>query len=408
MPRLLTDPEIARKIEDGLAPLPLTGQRVLLIVPDATRTFPLPQLMRHLMRHLRPRARALTVLVALGTHPPLTPAALRGLLGRVDDDPLWAGVTVHNHAWQDPAALAHLGEIPAETIASLSAGLLRQPAPVRLNRLVLEHDHVLICGPVFPHEVAGFSGGNKYFFPGIAGPEVIDLTHWLGALLTSAAIIGTPHTPVRAVIDAAARLIPTPRHALCGVVTPAGELAGLFVDTPEAAWAAALPLSAELHVHWLDRPVRRVLAVLPPMYDELWVGGKGMYKTEPVVAEGGEVIIYAPHLHTISRVHGALIREVGYHVRDYFLQQWARFQHVPLAVLAHSTHVRGAGVFEAGVERARVQVTLATGLSAAECRAINLGYCDPAAIDPAAWAAREEPDLLVLPRAGEHLYRLRA
>ena len=75
---------------------------------------------------------------------------------------------------------------------------------VALNKLPLEYDHVLVCGPVFPHEVVGFSGGNKYLFPGIAGPEIIHFTHWLGAVITNYEIIGTKDTPVRAVIDRAA------------------------------------------------------------------------------------------------------------------------------------------------------------------------------------------------------------
>ena len=58
---------------------------------------------------------------------------------------------------------------------------------------------------MFPHEVVGFSGGNKYLFPGIAGPEIINFTHWLGALITNYDVIGAGYTPVRAVIDRAAR-----------------------------------------------------------------------------------------------------------------------------------------------------------------------------------------------------------
>jgi hypothetical protein len=66
----------------------------------------------------------------------------------------------------------------------------------------------LVVGPVFPHEVVGFSGGNKYFFPGISSQEVINVSHWLGTLMTSAEIIGTRGiTPVRAMIDEAVSLV---------------------------------------------------------------------------------------------------------------------------------------------------------------------------------------------------------
>ena len=66
------------------------------------------------------------------------------------------------------------------------------------------------------------------------------------------------------------------------------------------------------------------------MYDELWIAGKCMYKLEPVVADGGELIIYAPHVDEISVTHGKHIEEIGYHCRDYFLKQWDQFKHLPV------------------------------------------------------------------------------
>jgi nickel-dependent lactate racemase len=404
----LSEAEIASLIERGLGPLPLDGQRVLVIVPDHTRTMPLPLYFRRIMAHLLPRVRAADVLVALGTHPPLSEAALLRLVGLTPDQKArdYAQVQLLNHAWQEPERLATLGVLPHAEIAAITGGLLAADVPVRLNRAVLDYDHLLVCGPVFPHEVAGFSGGNKYFFPGIAGADIIDFTHWLGALVTSYAAIGTAETAVRAIIDRAAALIPRPRHALCSVVTGQG-VHGLFVGEMEAAWSQAAALSAQIHIAWRDRPYSQVLAVLPEMYTELWVGAKGMYKTEPVVADGGEVILYAPHLHEISVTHGRLIREIGYHVRDYFTTQWERFRHLPWGVLAHSTHVRGIGEYAAGIERPRIAVTLATGLSEAQCRAVNLGYRDPATINPADWAGREAEGVLLAPHAGETLYRLK-
>ncbi len=342
--RLLSEAEIAGLIESGLGPLPLDGRRVLLIVPDLTRTMPLPMFFRHLLAHLLPRVAAADVLVALGTHPPLTESELLRLVGltpaqKAADYPT---VRLLNHAWQDPDALITLGTISAAEMDVFSGGRLRADVPVTLNRLILDYDHLLICGPVFPHEIAGFSGGNKYFFPGIAGAEVIDYTHWLGALITCGKIIGVPHTPIRAILDRAAALIPRPRHALCSVVTGEG-VHGLYIGTPEAAWAEAAALSSQIHIQWHDRPYRQVLAVLPEMYTELWVGGKGMYKTEPVIADGGELIIYAPHLREISVTHGRVIKAIGYHVRDYFTKQWDRFKHYPRGVIGHCTYVRGGG-----------------------------------------------------------------
>jgi nickel-dependent lactate racemase len=145
-----------------------------------------------------------------------------------------------------------------------------------------------------------------------------------------------------------------------------------------------------------------------PMYEDLWTAAKGMYKTESVVADGGEVIIYAPHLNEISYTHGPLIDQIGYHVRDYFTKQWARFQDVPGGVLAHSTHVKGAGTYDAATnkEQPRIQVTLATSIPEERCHRVNLGYRDYHTINPTNWEKREQDGYLFVPHAGEVLFRL--
>ncbi len=324
----------------------------------------------------------------------------------------------------------------------ISGGLFEVPVDVTINKIVLDYDVLLVVGPVFPHEVAGFSGGSKYFFPGISGREVLNFFHWLGAIITSPRTIGIKDTPVRAVIEAAAETIPRTKFALCVVTatetkkpqtagtdadrlenpdataiqssppihlcplgTPLGSgLAGLYFGPMPEAWSAAADLSEKLHITYLDSPVESVLSQAPPMYDELWVAAKCMYKLEPVVADGGELIIYAPHLHEISATHGALIERIGYHTRDYFLSQWEKFRQYPWGVLAHSTHLRGAGTFEGGVEKPRIRVTLASGISQSVCRSINLGYRNPLTIDPQDWQG--QPGRLYVPKAGERLYRL--
>ena len=316
-------------------------------------------------------------------------------------------MAVLNHEWWDPATFVTLGTISAERVSELSGGLLSVPAEVALNRAVVEHDVALVVGPVFPHEVVGFSGGNKYFFPGIAGQQIIDLTHWVGALITSSQIIGTRGiTPVRALINEAADMIPSQKLALC-VVAKSGtpDLHAVTFGTTETAWAAAAEVSAETHVRYLDAPVKRVVSIIPTKYEDIWTAAKGFYKLEPVVADGGEVILYAPHVTEISAVHTE-IYEIGYHCRDYFVKQWDRFNDIHWGVLAHSTHLRGAGTYdEVQGERCRVDVTLVTGIPEDKVRGANLGYIAPADFDLAAYEA--DPETLVVPNAGEVLFRLR-
>jgi nickel-dependent lactate racemase len=312
---------------------------------------------------------------------------------------------VFNHAWDDPDALTVIGTISEDEIENLSDGLMRQEAAVTINKKILDYDILCIVGPVFPHEVVGYSGGNKYFFPGIAGREIIDLFHWLGALISNPVINGVKNTPVRRVIDRAASCIPVERYALCLNVLGKG-CHGAFFGSPEEAWSAAADLSAKTHVVYKDHPFKSVLAMAPEMYDEIWTAGKCMYKLECVVADGGELIIYAPHIREISVSHGHYIRKIGYHTRDYFRKRMELFTDIPGGILAHSTHVRGIGSYEDGIEIPRVQVTLATAIPEEECRAINLGYRDPASINPDDWRDREDEGLLLVPHAGEVLYRL--
>ena len=368
---------------------------------------PMPLMFGAIERALAQRVKALDFLVALGTHMPMTDAQLTALIGRAVVDGRAGERRIFNHRWNDPATFVQLGTIAEAEIVQLTEGRLRQDVPVALNRLVVEYDHVLICGPVFPHEVAGFSGGTKYLFPGIAAAGIIHFTHWLGALISSYEVIGTAETPVRAVIDRAAGLLATPLSLIALVVTHEG-VAGFFCGEAREAWRQAAALSARRHIVWVDEPFDRVLSVMPPMYDDLWTAAKGMYKAEPAVADGGEVIIHAPHVGEVSHVHGRLIDEIGYHCRDYFLAQWDRFGGYPGGILAHSTHLKGLGTFDTArrVESPRIRVTLATGIPRERCQRINLGYLDPAHVDAAGWPTEPGHDALMIPRAGELLYRV--
>lgn len=396
---------ILERAVEGIRP---DGRRVLLLVPDATRTCPLDVVFREVHARLHRRAKSITVMFALGTHPPMPRDAMLKRLGLTEADLAgdFRGIQLLNHAWDDPNALATIGRLDERTVTEATDGRFDLAVDVQVNRVALQHDVVLIIGPVFPHEVVGFSGGNKYLFPGISGPAFLHFFHWLGAVITNRRIIGVMDTPVRRVLDRAAALLPVERKALCMVVEKqSGGLAGLFFGEPEAAWRQAAELSARLHVRRTPRRYHTVLSCAPAMYDELWVGGKCMYKLEPVVERGGELIIYAPHIREVSVVHGKLLREIGYHVRDYFLAQWDRFKHYPWGVLAHSTHVKGDGEYAHGFERPYVNVVLATGISESDCRAINLGYRDPASIRPSDFADREGDGVLCVPNAGEILYR---
>jgi len=404
----LTSEDVQQLIAQACDPLPLDGKRVLVIIPDGTRTAPIPLFFRLLYEQLGRRVRQLDYLIALGTHPPMSEEAIDHLVGvsaseRAEHYP---NVRVFNHHWSQPEMLQTIGVISRQEALCLTGSLLVDEVPVTLNRLIFEYDQLVICGPVFPHEVAGFSGGAKYLFPGIAGPDIINFTHWLGALVTSMHTIGIKDTPVRRVIHRAAEFVTHP--LLCLALVLQGEnLHGLYIGPHAEAWSGAADLSAQLNIITVPRPFQRVLSMPATIYDDLWTAAKAMYKTEPAIADGGEVIIYAPHISEISYTHGKLIDQVGYHVRDYFVKQWDRFKDIPGTILAHSTHVNGAGAYDlsSGIETPRIQVTLATGIPEERCRRVNLGYADYREIDPQVWKDREQEGILLAPHAGEMLYR---
>jgi nickel-dependent lactate racemase len=388
------------------------GAKVLVLIPDHTRSVPLPFLFRTLVEILG-GVRKLDFLIALGTHPPLGEDHLNRLVGIRPDERSgrFRDVGLFNHTWDDPETLISLGWIPQDLIRQFAGpcwhASLGGDAEVRVNRLLLAYDQVLIVGPTFPHEVAGFSGGGKYLIPGVSGSAMINTTHWMGALSGILRTIGVKDTPVRAMVHAGTAKLATPT-TLIGMVVEEQAITGLFVGDVVSAWSAAADLSSRRHIRWCEKPYRRILSRPMPMYDELWTAAKAVYKLEPVVAEGGEIVVYAPHLDTISRTHGKYIYEIGYHTLPYFLANWKRYRDIPLAALAHSTHVRGSGKMEGGVEQPKAKVTLASRISAEDCARLNLGYLDPASIKPEEWMNREEEGVLYVPTSGEILYRLKA
>src|SRR5438552_494787 len=285
----LTYAQVRDLIEEACPAKDYRDKRVLLIVPDGTRSAPVGLLFQTLHRQMGEVTKAFDVLIALGTHQAMSETAVcqRLEISEAERRETYRGVRFFNHAWNDPAALKRIGVIAAEEIKRLSNGLFAMEVPVDVNRMVFDYDEIIIVGPVFPHEVVGFSGGNKYLFPGISGPELLNFFHWLGAVVTTPRIIGNKWTPVRKVIDRAGAMLKVPKLCIAMVVHSDKSLAGLFIGSPEQAWDQASEMSRQIHICYKDRPFHSILSCVPPMYDEIWTAGKAMYKLEPVLADGG-------------------------------------------------------------------------------------------------------------------------
>ncbi|MCJ7500281.1 lactate racemase domain-containing protein [bacterium] len=405
----LSEQEVLDILAQGIPDKQVAGKRILVLTPDHTRTCPLPMMIRGLAKIVAPQTAQLDFMVALGTHPVMDQKAILSLYGLTSESKkrLLPGSRVMAHRWDLPETLKVVGRLEADEIAAITGGRFSEGVDVSINRHVFDYDLILILGPVFPHEVAGFSGGDKYLFPGVAGGDFLHFTHWLGAVVTCWDTIGIKNTPVREALTRAARLVSVPRLCVAMVVRSRTELAGLYVGETLAAWSAAADLSAKIHIVYKDKPFHTVLGTASRMYEEIWVAGKVMYKLEPVVADGGTLIIYGKHINRVSDTWGDLIARIGYHTRDYFLKRMDRFKDIPGGVLAHSTHVRGLGTFESGVEKPRINLVLATSIPEDQCRAINLGYMDPDVVDLDDYRNKEDEGILFVENAGEILHRLK-
>jgi nickel-dependent lactate racemase len=405
--RFIENSQAGEAIAEFFAQNDYTGKRILLIIPDNTRSGPIGDIFKIIYDCLEQKAKSIDCLVALGTHRPLSEEQICTRLCMTADErsTKYASVKFFNHEWEKPQTFTSIGKISADEIERISGGLFREEVDIAINKLIFEYDEFFILGPVFPHEVIGFSGGHKYIFPGIAGDAIINFFHWLSAVITNPVINGNIWTPTRQVVEKAASFIKMP-HKLFAIVAAGDKLKAIFIGDCTEAWEKAANLSEQVHIIYKDKPYNIILGIAPKMYDDLWVAGKVMYKLEPILADGGTLIIYAPHITEISYTHGKILDKIGYHTRDYFLKRMDKFAGIPRAAMAHSTHVKGIGTYINGSEKPRANVVLATGIDRQRCEKVNLDYMNPDNINVADYKNKEDEGVLVVHHAGEVLHRL--
>jgi lactate racemase len=183
-----------------------------------------------------------------------------------------------DHNWADPAELVSLGFLSANRVQEITNQLIEGPIELKVNKLLGpgRYDTVLTFGATAPHEVAGYSGGAKYFFPGVARPELTHATHWLGAMAGIERTIGRVETPTRHLFEAAAEFVPARVISLSSVVTrDNGRLRTHALFCGDVRWAVrkAAEVSSRVHIKYTGRKYKRVVALLDPHYEDLWVGG---------------------------------------------------------------------------------------------------------------------------------------
>jgi nickel-dependent lactate racemase len=411
-PELDLSPDELRGILEQSLLAVAPGARVLAIIPDKTRDDNTDLLFPFAAHVLAERNVAqFDALVAQGTHVPMTDEEKRTKIGALDGMSVPKLGQIFDHQWDRSEELVTIGELSAERVRELTGGLMDRSVSLRVNRLLGPgvYDTVLIFGATVPHEVAGFAGGAKYFFPGVAGPDLTHATHWLGALVTVEGTIGRVETPTRHMIEAAADFIPAQVISLNSVITRTDDdrlrTHALFAGDFREAFRRAAEVSRHVHIKYTGRKYKRVVALLDEHYDEMWVGGKASYRLGGIIEEGGELIIYAPHLRHLSETHGHLIEKYGYapiEVVSEMVTESAELM-ANLCVAAHLAHVAYAGRRDQnGRIVPRYQITLASQIDEATCQRVNLGYIDFHKFRRQDY--ENDPDTLIVERAGRDLY----
>lgn len=408
----LTAVDISPIIARSLSEIP-AGARVLAILSDKTRDDNTDLLFPLAAQILAERKISkLDALIAQGTHSLMNDAEKLAKIGAKSLAKIPNLGQIFDHGWNRPEQLVFIGELSAEKVREVTAGLFNESIPLTVNHLLApgKYDFVLIFGATVPHEVAGFAGGAKYFFPGVSGAELTHKTHWLAALATIEKIIGRIETPTRHLIEAAADFIPAKIISFTSVVSRNAEnrlqTHALFAGDFRLALRQAAEISRKIHIKYTGRKYKRVVALLDEHYEELWLGGKASYRLGAIIEEGGELIIFAPHLRCISETHGADIEKFGgYAPLEKIKELVARSGELQanLCVAAHLAHVAFAGRSdEKGEIQTRFKITLASQVDAEMCRRVKLGFLDFQQFQLSNY--ENDSDTLIVERAGRDLY----
>lgn len=277
------------------------GKRsVTIVVDDLTRLTPVSLILPLLLERLTQggvREEQVKVLVALGTHRAMTEPELRA---RVGDD-LWGRVPVLNHAHWEPEELVDMGPTPNGT-------------PIQLNRHVVEADLVIGVGTVFPHHIAGYSGGSKIIQPGVSGAATTGATHFTSAR-TRRSYLGILQNPIREEMDAVAQAAGMQVCLNC-VLTRHGDLVQAFYGSPRAVLAAAAARADDIYGVPFREQADVVVAGSYPADIEFWQAHKTLYPADIVVREGGIIIVVTPCPEGLAVTHPGMTELAGLPSRE--------------------------------------------------------------------------------------------
>lgn len=345
--------------------------RVLLIPPDITRLHSGAGKITALYYDLLKGGCNVDILPALGSHEAMNSDEFRSFFG--PDVPFSAMIS---HNWRTD--VVKLGEVPGDFVRSVSEGLMTDPIDVEINKHLLDpsYDLIISIGQVVPHEVVGMANYSKNLFVGCGGNRMINSSHMLGAFYGMDRIMGRDNTPVRKVFDYAEThfIKDLPLMYVLTVTTAEHNkvsIHGLFIGRDRALFAAAVKLSQEKNLIFLDEPLDKVVVYLDEReFKSTWLGNKAIYRTRLAMARGGQLIVLAPGVRKFGEddENDRLIRKYGYVGRETVIGLIGQNKDLQenLSVAAHLIHGSSDDQFEITYAVAR--------LTRAEIEQVNFHY----------------------------------
>ena len=314
---IITTEEKRALLQEALLKLGGIPKKILVIPPDITRLHSNAGELTRILYELWDAANGTTfdILPAIGTHAPMTEPQIAEMYGDLSK------ATYHVHHWR--TGLYHFGEVPSEFIHEVSEGKLDYSIPVAVNRHLVEGDYELIIsvGQVIPHEVIGIANGFKNVLVGAGGVEMINKSHFLGAVDGMERLMGRTDTSVRRVLNYAhthylKQLGIVYVMSVMDVDTNSNRIMrGLYIGDDARTFETAAELSRNVNMTFLDEPLEKVVVHLDPReFRSTWLGNKAIYRTRMAMADDGELIIIAPGLREFGEDAeiDRLIRKYGY------------------------------------------------------------------------------------------------
>jgi nickel-dependent lactate racemase len=348
-------------------------QKILLLPPDMSRFYSGAGEITQLIYKLYAETAQIDIMPAIGTHFAMTEAEIREMFGA--EIPL---ERFKVHDWRNEVKV--VGEVPADKIREFSEGAVEYPMEVGVNKWLIEghYDLILSIGQIVPHEVIGLANFTKNVCVGVGGSDMINKSHFLGAVYGMEKIMGRADTPVRRTLDYAFNtfLGDLPIFFIMTVMEKQERdliVRGLYAsDKDNTAFLEGAELCQQVNLDLLDTPLQKVVVYLDPTeFKSTWIGNKSIYRTRMAMADGGELIILAPGLKEFGEdpENGRLIRKYGYHGLESTLKAVEANEELRnnLGAAAHLIH---------GCSEGRFNITYcpSSGLTQEEIESVGYAY----------------------------------